>query len=204
MRIWSKLLTHWSAQALVLLANAAWRSRLPFRLGMRPQTRLRDALVPAHREAESGPPYTAGDDVDYGPVVTAAAKENILRLINSGVEQGADLVVDNRDFTLQGYEDGFFVGPHLFDNVTTDMDIYKQEILALFCRWSAPKPTRKPSATPWITSTATVPRSSPVTVTPPVTSPTASTSAWSASTSRSRFRWPITPLAAGRSRALVT
>ena len=41
---------------------------------------------------------------------------------------GKDLVVDGRNFNLQGYEDGFFVGPHLFDNVTKDMDIYKQEI----------------------------------------------------------------------------
>jgi len=73
-------------------------------------------------------PYTDGDDVDYGPVVTAAAKENILRLIQTGVDQGADLVIDNRDFKLQGYEDGYFVGPHLFDKVTTDMDIYKTEI----------------------------------------------------------------------------
>ncbi|MDE9451781.1 CoA-acylating methylmalonate-semialdehyde dehydrogenase [Aliiroseovarius sp. Z3] len=89
--------------------------------------RLRDALVPRIEKLKVAP-YTAGDDVDYGPVVTAAAKENILRLINSGVEQGADLVVDNRNFSLQGYEDGFFVGPHLFDNVTTDMDIYKTEI----------------------------------------------------------------------------
>ncbi|MCK0138228.1 CoA-acylating methylmalonate-semialdehyde dehydrogenase [Aliiroseovarius sp. F47248L] len=89
--------------------------------------KLRDALVPRIEKLKVAP-YTAGDDVDYGPVVTAAAKENILRLINSGVEQGADLVVDSRDFSLQGYEDGFFVGPHLFDRVTTDMDIYKTEI----------------------------------------------------------------------------
>ncbi|SEW07889.1 malonate-semialdehyde dehydrogenase (acetylating) / methylmalonate-semialdehyde dehydrogenase [Aliiroseovarius sediminilitoris] len=89
--------------------------------------KLRDALVPRIEKLKVAP-YTAGDDVDYGPVVTAAAKENILRLISSGVEQGADLVVDNRDFKLQGYEDGFFVGPHLFDRVTTDMDIYKTEI----------------------------------------------------------------------------
>ncbi|HTM78659.1 MAG TPA: aldehyde dehydrogenase family protein, partial [Devosia sp.] len=41
---------------------------------------------------------------------------------------GANLVVDGRDFTLQGYEGGFFVGPCLFDNVTTDMEIYKEEI----------------------------------------------------------------------------
>ncbi len=89
--------------------------------------KLRDALVPRIEKLKVAP-YTAGDDVDYGPVVTAAAKENILRLIQTGVDQGADLVVDNRDFSLQGYEEGFFVGPHLFDNVTKDMDIYKQEI----------------------------------------------------------------------------
>jgi malonate-semialdehyde dehydrogenase (acetylating)/methylmalonate-semialdehyde dehydrogenase len=89
--------------------------------------KLRDALIPRIERLKVAP-YTAGDDVDYGPVVTAAAKENILRLINTGVEQGADLVVDNRDFSLQGYEEGFFVGPHLFDRVTKDMDIYKTEI----------------------------------------------------------------------------
>jgi malonate-semialdehyde dehydrogenase (acetylating)/methylmalonate-semialdehyde dehydrogenase len=66
--------------------------------------------------------------VDYGPLVTAAARERVLGLVNSGVEQGAELVVDGRDFRLQGYEDGFFVGPHLFDRVTPEMDIYQQEI----------------------------------------------------------------------------
>ncbi len=88
---------------------------------------LIEKLIPRVEKLKVGP-YTAGDDVDMGPVVTAAAKERILGLINSGVEQGAKLVVDNRDFSLQGYEDGFFVGPHLFDNVTPEMDIYKQEI----------------------------------------------------------------------------
>jgi malonate-semialdehyde dehydrogenase (acetylating)/methylmalonate-semialdehyde dehydrogenase len=73
-------------------------------------------------------PYTADNDVDYGPVVTKAAQENILRLVQSGIDQGAKLVVDGRDFKLQGYESGFFVGPHLFDHVTRDMDIYKKEI----------------------------------------------------------------------------
>ncbi|WP_293572831.1 CoA-acylating methylmalonate-semialdehyde dehydrogenase [Phaeobacter sp.] len=89
--------------------------------------RLIEKLIPRIEKLKVGP-YTAGDDVDLGPVVTAAAKDRILGLINSGVEQGATLVVDNRDFKLQGYEDGFFVGPHLFDHVTPDMDIYKQEI----------------------------------------------------------------------------
>ena len=88
---------------------------------------LIERLVPRIEKLKVGP-YTAGADVDYGPVVTKAAKENIHRLVESGIEQGAKLVVDGRDFNLQGYEDGFFVGPHLFDNVTRDMDIYKTEI----------------------------------------------------------------------------
>ena len=88
---------------------------------------LRERLVPKIEALKVGP-YTAGNDVDFGPVVTKAAKENILRLVESGVEQGAELVVDGRDFSLQGYEDGFFVGAHLFDHVTPEMDIYKTEI----------------------------------------------------------------------------
>jgi malonate-semialdehyde dehydrogenase (acetylating)/methylmalonate-semialdehyde dehydrogenase len=89
--------------------------------------RLIDKLVPRIEKLKVGP-YTAGDDVDMGPVVTAAAKQRIMGLIDKGVEEGAELVVDNRDFSLQGYENGFFVGPHLFDKVTPDMEIYKQEI----------------------------------------------------------------------------
>lgn len=88
---------------------------------------LVERLIPRIEKLKVGP-YTAGNDVDYGPVVTAAAKANILKLVESGVAQGAKLVVDGRNFKLQGYEDGFFVGPHLFDHVTTDMDIYKKEI----------------------------------------------------------------------------
>lgn len=89
--------------------------------------RLIEKLVPRIEKLKVGP-WTAGDDVDYGPVVTKAAQENILRLVETGVAQGAELVVDGRDFSLQGYEDGFFVGPHLFDRVTPDMDIYRKEI----------------------------------------------------------------------------
>jgi hypothetical protein len=89
--------------------------------------RLVDKLVPRIEKLKVGP-YTAGDDVDYGPLVTAEARDRVRGLVNSGVEQGAELVVDGRDFTLQGYENGFFVGPHLFDRLTPDMDIYRQEI----------------------------------------------------------------------------
>ena len=84
-------------------------------------------LIPRIEKLKVGP-YTAGNDVDYGPLVTRAAMERVKGLIGSGVAQGATLVTDGRDFKLQGYENGFFVGPTLFDNVTREMDIYTQEI----------------------------------------------------------------------------
>ncbi|MBK5926669.1 CoA-acylating methylmalonate-semialdehyde dehydrogenase [Rhodobaculum claviforme] len=89
--------------------------------------KLIEKLVPRIEKLKIAP-YTGGNDVDYGPLVTAEAKRRVLGLVESGVEQGAKLVVDGRNFNLQGYEDGFFVGPHLFDHVTPDMEIYRQEI----------------------------------------------------------------------------
>ncbi|TDH39296.1 CoA-acylating methylmalonate-semialdehyde dehydrogenase [Pseudohoeflea suaedae] len=89
--------------------------------------RLVEKLAPRVEALKIGP-YTAGDDVDFGPLVTAQARERVLGLVNSGVEQGADLVVDGRQFSMQGYENGYFIGGCLFDRVTRDMDIYKQEI----------------------------------------------------------------------------
>ncbi len=73
-------------------------------------------------------PYTTGDDADFGPLVTKDAQNRVMGLINKGVEEGAKLVVDGRGFKMQGYENGFFVGGCLFDHVTKDMEIYKQEI----------------------------------------------------------------------------
>ncbi|TCM86491.1 CoA-acylating methylmalonate-semialdehyde dehydrogenase [Rhodovulum steppense] len=89
--------------------------------------RLIEKLVPRIEKLKVGP-YTAGNDVDYGPLVTAEAKARVLGLIETGVQQGAEIVVDGRNFALQGYENGYFVGPTLFDRVTRDMDIYRQEI----------------------------------------------------------------------------
>ncbi len=88
---------------------------------------LIERLIPRIEKLKVGP-YTAGEDVDFGPVITQASKDRINGLIASGVEQGAKLVVDGRGIKIQGYENGFFCGPSLFDNVTRDMDIYKQEI----------------------------------------------------------------------------
>ncbi len=64
----------------------------------------------------------------YGPVVTAAHKQKIETYIQMGVDEGAELVVDGRGFSLQGYEKGFFVGPSLFDQVKPTMKTYQEEI----------------------------------------------------------------------------
>jgi len=65
---------------------------------------------------------------EMGPVVTAAARDRIVGLIGSGERQGATLAVDGRGVLVPGYEDGFFVGPTLIDNVSADMDVYREEI----------------------------------------------------------------------------
>ncbi|WP_136442729.1 CoA-acylating methylmalonate-semialdehyde dehydrogenase [Pacificoceanicola onchidii] len=88
---------------------------------------LIEKLVPRVEKLRVGP-YTADQEMDFGPVITAASKARIEGLIASGVDQGANLVIDGRGFEMQGYENGFFCGPSLFDNVTPDMDIYKEEI----------------------------------------------------------------------------
>lgn len=78
-------------------------------------------------------------DAEMGPVVSAAAKQRIEKLIGQGVEEGATLVVDGRAYQVPGREDGFFVGGTLFDHVTPEMSIYKEEIFGpVLCVLRAP------------------------------------------------------------------
>ena len=72
-------------------------------------------------------PWTDSDS-DMGPVISKEHKEKIEEYISTGVNEGAKLVEDGRNYNIQGYENGFFVGPTLFDNVTKEMTIYKEEI----------------------------------------------------------------------------
>jgi malonate-semialdehyde dehydrogenase (acetylating)/methylmalonate-semialdehyde dehydrogenase len=67
-------------------------------------------------------------DAEMGPIVTRQALERIEGYVGLGVEEGATLVVDGRGFKVAGHEDGFFTGGTLFDHVTPDMRIYKEEI----------------------------------------------------------------------------
>jgi malonate-semialdehyde dehydrogenase (acetylating)/methylmalonate-semialdehyde dehydrogenase len=88
--------------------------------------KLIDSLAPRIRGLKIGP----GTDVEaeMGPLVTGVHRDKVRGYIDRGVAEGAKLVVDGRDLRLQGYEGGFFLGGTLFDDVTPEMTIYKEEI----------------------------------------------------------------------------
>lgn len=88
--------------------------------------RLMEKLIPRVKALKVG--TSLDPSADYGPVVTKEAQQRILNYVDIGVKEGAKLVVDGRNFKLPGYENGFYVGPCLFDNVTNEMQIYKEEI----------------------------------------------------------------------------
>jgi malonate-semialdehyde dehydrogenase (acetylating)/methylmalonate-semialdehyde dehydrogenase len=67
-------------------------------------------------------------EVEMGPLVTAEHRDKVKGYVDIGIEEGAKLVVDGRDFQMQGYEQGYFIGGCLFDEVTPEMRIYKEEI----------------------------------------------------------------------------
>lgn len=88
--------------------------------------KLRAKLIPAIEALRVG--VSTDPEAHYGPVVTQAHKEKVEGWIGKCIEEGGELVVDGRGFTLQGHEEGFFVGPTLIDHVTPDMDSYHNEI----------------------------------------------------------------------------
>jgi malonate-semialdehyde dehydrogenase (acetylating) / methylmalonate-semialdehyde dehydrogenase len=83
-------------------------------------------LIPRINALKIGPSTSL--DADYGPVVTAQALDKIKSYLDIGEAEGAKLIVDGRGFKLQGYENGYYLGPCLFDNVTKEMRVYKEEI----------------------------------------------------------------------------
>lgn len=88
--------------------------------------RLMEKLIPRVESLKVGP--STDSSADFGPLVTAQALERVKGYVDIGVKEGAKLVVDGRGFSMQGYEDGYYMGGCLFDNVTSDMRIYKEEI----------------------------------------------------------------------------
>jgi len=87
---------------------------------------LRAKLEPAIAALRVG--HSRDETAHYGPVVTAEHKARIERYIQMGVDEGAELALDGRGFSLQGHENGFFLGPTLFDRVTPRMKTYQDEI----------------------------------------------------------------------------
>lgn len=102
-------------------------------VGKETADKLREALIRKIPDLKVG--HCLDPEADYGPLVTADARDRVNRLIGEGVEAGADLVVDGRDIDMSGKEfegeslaGGFYCGPSFFDNVTADMSIYTEEI----------------------------------------------------------------------------
>jgi malonate-semialdehyde dehydrogenase (acetylating)/methylmalonate-semialdehyde dehydrogenase len=95
-------------------------------VGEETANRLIETLAPKVRALKIGP--ATDPDADMGPLVTEAHMKKVLGYIDKGLAEGAELVVDGRGLRLQGYENGFFVGGSLFDRVTAEMSIYREEI----------------------------------------------------------------------------
>ncbi len=83
-------------------------------------------LIPRVESLKIGP--SSDTQADYGPLVTKALLDKVRGYVDLGVKEGATLAVDGRGFKLQGYENGYFMGGCLFDDVTPSMRIYKEEI----------------------------------------------------------------------------
>jgi malonate-semialdehyde dehydrogenase (acetylating)/methylmalonate-semialdehyde dehydrogenase len=95
-------------------------------VGEKTAENLREKLLPAIAALRVG--VSTDPDAHYGPVVNAAHRQRIENYIQMGVDEGAELVVDGRGFSLQGHEQGFFIGPTLFDHVKPGMQSYREEI----------------------------------------------------------------------------
>ena len=89
-----------------------------------------DKIMPILKERTLNLKIKNGMELDgeMGPVVTAAARERITGYIEKGIAEGARLLVDGRNFSVPGHEGGFWLGGTLFDHVTAQMTIYKEEI----------------------------------------------------------------------------
>ncbi|WP_061038536.1 CoA-acylating methylmalonate-semialdehyde dehydrogenase [Vibrio coralliirubri] len=90
--------------------------------------RLTDKLQTQIQSMRVGPGIVEGPENDMGPVISAAHKQKICDYISEGELQGASLLVDGRSLEVKGHKEGYFVGPTLFDHVSPEMTIYKDEI----------------------------------------------------------------------------
>ena len=99
---------------------------VPVPVGDKVADELMERMVPLVEKLPVGPPEDS--NAVMGPVITKQSLERISSLLQSGIDQGANLLVDGRSLKVPGHENGFFIGGSLFDHVTPEMDIYKEEI----------------------------------------------------------------------------
>jgi malonate-semialdehyde dehydrogenase (acetylating)/methylmalonate-semialdehyde dehydrogenase len=95
-------------------------------IGKKTADALVEKLIPRIESLKVGP--STDPQADYGPMVTRALLDKVKSYVDIGIKEGAKLRVDGRGFKMQGYENGFFMGGCLFDEVTPEMRIYKEEI----------------------------------------------------------------------------
>jgi malonate-semialdehyde dehydrogenase (acetylating)/methylmalonate-semialdehyde dehydrogenase len=95
-------------------------------VGKETADRLVEKLIPRVESLKVGP--STDMSADFGPLVTKEALARVKTYVDAGVKEGAKLLVDGRNFTMQGYENGYYMGGCLFDEVTPEMKIYKEEI----------------------------------------------------------------------------
>ncbi|WP_067661995.1 CoA-acylating methylmalonate-semialdehyde dehydrogenase [Nocardia miyunensis] len=95
-------------------------------VGAETADRLRDKLIERIHKLNIGRSDDPG--ADFGPLVGQDGVDRVNNYVQVGVDEGAELVIDGRGVTVEGAADGFFVGATLFDNVTADMRIYREEI----------------------------------------------------------------------------
>ena len=160
----------------------------------------REARFRASRSLKIGPSTSA--DADFGPLVTAAHLKRVKDYVAIGIEEGAKLARRRpRLSSMQGYENGFYMGGCLFDHVEAGhAHLQGRDLWPGAVRGARQDLRGEPTSSPTTTNTATALPSSPATAMRRATSPPRSTSAWLASTCRSRCRLPTTPSAAGSAR----
>jgi malonate-semialdehyde dehydrogenase (acetylating)/methylmalonate-semialdehyde dehydrogenase len=95
-------------------------------VGKKTADALVERLIPRVESLKIGP--STDTHADYGALISAAHRDKVMGYVDLGIKEGAKLVVDGRGFKMQGYEQGFFMGGCMFDEVTPDMRIYKEEI----------------------------------------------------------------------------
>ena len=168
--------------------------------------KIADALVarlkPRVESLKIGPPSDL--DADYGALITGEQRRKVLSYIDMGVKEGAELAVDGRNFRLQGYEDGFFLGGSLFDRVTpSDANLSARKFSVRYCKSPGPRISRRRFHLPSSTNTAMAWPSLPATAMRRANSPARLRWVWWASMSLFRCLWPIIASEAGSARRLA-